>query len=123
MGGKKGGDMTIHWLRRERLCKSKNEGGLGIRDLMMFNKALLAKQEWRLTQDDHSLLGRVLKARYYPRGSFFSAQLDFALSYTSRSILEGGREMLRGGMVWIVGVGHDIRVWKDPWLWVELCQE
>lgn len=54
--GQKGDEKRIHWLRRERLCRPKGEGGLGIRDLKVFNKALLAKKGWRLMQDDQSQL-------------------------------------------------------------------
>jgi len=33
----------IAWVFWETICKSKNEGGLGVKDLRMFNIALLAK--------------------------------------------------------------------------------
>jgi len=36
--------------------RSKTAGGLGFRDLIMFNKALLVKQCWRLIQNLDSLI-------------------------------------------------------------------
>ena len=45
---------------------SKKEGGLGFRDFTLFNKALLAKQCWRLWAQPGSLVVRIMKAKYYP---------------------------------------------------------
>lgn len=76
----------------------------GIRDL-----TALAKQGWRL------MLAHMLNARYYPWGSFISAQLGYAPSYTWQSILEG-RELFLEGLMWVVGDGYTINIWSDPWL-------
>jgi hypothetical protein len=42
----------------------KNKGGLGFRDLGIFNDAMLAKQAWRLLEIPGSVCARVLLARY-----------------------------------------------------------
>ena len=57
------------------MCAPKEKGGLGFRDLKAYNLALLAKQGWRLQNNPHSLVYRVLKARYFPNIDFLHAEL------------------------------------------------
>ncbi|XP_024171388.1 uncharacterized protein LOC112177323 [Rosa chinensis] len=52
----------IHWKSWDKLCWSKNERDLGFREIQQFNKALVAKQGWRLLRGAESLVGRMLKA-------------------------------------------------------------
>jgi hypothetical protein len=54
---------------------AKNRGGVRFRDLTVFNKALLAKQCRRLSQFPKSLVGQIVKAKYYPRGTLLGAKL------------------------------------------------
>lgn len=72
------GDMSIsvlRWKNCSKLSLSKHSGGLGFRRIHEYNIALLAKQSWRLVSDPHSLVSKVLKSRYYPRGNFFNAKI------------------------------------------------
>ena len=48
-------ERKIHWLKWDKLCASKENGGIGFRNLHMFNTALLSKQCWRLLTNQQSL--------------------------------------------------------------------
>jgi hypothetical protein len=54
----------------KRLGKAKSKGGMDFRDLLCFNKALLAKQGWRLLTNLDSLAAKIIKAKYYANGIF-----------------------------------------------------
>ena len=62
--------MVIHWQRWERFCVRKEEGGLGFRDLRLFNLALLIKQGSNLLTKPQTLVARVFKEKYFPSGAF-----------------------------------------------------
>ena len=76
-----------HWLAWEKLTKSKGEGGMGFRDLGLFNQALLAKQAWRLLVFPDSLCAKVMKAKYYPHGHLIDMVFPQVTSLTWQGIM------------------------------------
>jgi hypothetical protein len=85
------------------------------KDLILFNQALLAKQAWCLIMYPDILCARVLRAKYYPRGNLLDTVAAGEASQTWRAI-EYGLELLKKGVVWRVGDGASIRIWRDNWL-------
>ena len=97
------------------MCKHKDQGGMGFKDLTMFNEAMLAKLAWRLLHDDNSLFYKVFEARIFPRGTILEAKDSSSASYAWKSILKGQEVILKGAQ-WRVGDGQQIRIWGDSWL-------
>jgi len=88
----------IYWMSWERTSKSKSAGGLGFRDLVLFNKALLAKQGWRIIQNLDSLISRILQAKYHPTSTFMEAKIGSRASFVWRSICNA-RDFLDQGLL------------------------
>ena len=112
--GKKGG-RGIHWKKWNTLCKRKDEGGLGFRDFVLFNQAMLGKQAWRLIENPSSLVAKVLSSRYFPNSNFLEAELGNYPSYSWRSIL-WGREVVQAGCITRIGDGKNTKILGDNWL-------
>ena len=80
-------EKKVAWMSWDRMCRPKEEGGLGFRDLKSFNLALLAKQGWRLQKNSSSLFSWVYKAKYFPNGDFVEAEVGKNASFAWRSIM------------------------------------
>ncbi|KAL5577239.1 hypothetical protein UlMin_018938 [Ulmus minor] len=113
-----GGDISkqkMHWCTWEQLCVHKKNGGMGFRDLRLFNKAILAKQAWRIHTQPSSLVARVLQGFYFTSSSFLQVKKSNAASFVWRSIL-WGHELFLQGARWKIGCGNDTYIYHDRWL-------
>lgn len=99
----------------QKLCRTKELGGLGFKDLEKFNQTLLVKQAAIIVNKPDSLLAQVLKQRYFKNNSFLDCGLGSRPSFAWRSILHG-RELLQQGMMTRIGNGADSKVWWDRWI-------
>jgi hypothetical protein len=113
--GMEDGRRKLHWRAWEWLSTPKSLGGLGFKDMSLFNKAMLGRQCWRLLTEPQSLCARVLKGRYFPNGDFWHADKPRTASYTWRSILFG-KELLRQGIHWGIGNGQSTQILSDRWI-------
>ncbi|KAA3483592.1 reverse transcriptase [Gossypium australe] len=83
------------------LCKPKGMGGLGIRDVWLFNLALLGRQVSRLINNKDSLCFKVLSSKYFSDGNIFKAKKVDKASFTWSSIAVVA-EALKDGFGWQV---------------------
>ncbi|XP_018806584.2 uncharacterized mitochondrial protein AtMg00310-like [Juglans regia] len=111
---KKGGK-GINWKCWNSLGTEKSMGGLGFHNLICFNRALLAKQEWRIIQEPSSLMAQIYKEKYFPTGHYVDAKLGYCPSQIWRSIWPV-MDLVKVEFVWRVGNGKSVKVWKDKWV-------
>ncbi|KAI4995951.1 hypothetical protein ZWY2020_040453 [Hordeum vulgare] len=104
-----------HWIGWDKLTKIKKEGGLGFREMHIFNLEMLARQGWRILKDRDTLCARVLKTRYYRDCSVLHVVAKPQMSHKWCSILKG-IELLKEGIVWRIGSRENVKVWEDPWI-------
>lgn len=113
-GSRKGERKTV-WVSWEVMTQPKFMGGMGFRDIELFNLALLARQAWRLLQEPTSLSARILKAVYYPTYSILEADLGNYPLQVWRSIVEC-RDTLKLGLIKRISTGENTDIWLDNWI-------
>jgi hypothetical protein len=113
--GIEAGKKKMHWKSWDWLSTPKNLGGMGFRDLVLFNQAMLGRQCWKLLTEPTYLCARVLKGRYFPQCDVWDAPLPRSSSFTWRSICFG-MQLVKQGARWSVGDGKRIKVLTDRWI-------
>jgi hypothetical protein len=113
--GSKDGKRKVAWVSWDVLIMPKYMGGLGFKDMELFNLALLAKQAWRILQAPQTLSARILKAVYFPHYDIMTAGLGTRPSQVWRAILEG-RDALKLGLIRRIGDGNTTSIWNENWL-------
>ncbi|CAB4310240.1 unnamed protein product [Prunus armeniaca] len=105
----------IHWVSWQKLCQFKKAGGMGFRDLLCFNLAMLTKIGWRILRNPNSLLARLLQEKYYVQSDFMHVVCGRKVSWGWKGILQG-RRILEAGLRWRIGNGENVCIQQDRWL-------
>jgi hypothetical protein len=113
--GAANGKRKMQWIPWDVLVKPKSYGGMGFRDMRLFNQALLAHQAMQLISYLNSLCAQVLKAKYFTEGNVLNMALASDASPTWRAI-EYGVELLKHGVINRIGDGQGTRIWRDNWI-------
>ena len=98
----------------DKMTESKKVGGMGFRNLIGFNLAMLAKIGYRVLAKPNSMLSIVLRDKYFPNSSFLEARQQKKSSWGWKCIILG-RQILHRGVRWRVGNGEKVTV-AEPWV-------
>ena len=59
----------------------KTQGGMGFKDLSVYNLSMLGKQGWKFLTEPITLASRIFKAKYFPNKSFLNTSIGHNPSY------------------------------------------
>ncbi|XP_039161303.1 uncharacterized mitochondrial protein AtMg00310-like [Eucalyptus grandis] len=79
----------IHWKSWNVMKMRKDNGGMGFKDLITFNKAMLGKQAWRMVDNPPTLWSQLFKGLYFPNSDFWHAREGQRSSWGWKSLLVG----------------------------------
>ena len=109
------GKKKMFWVSWEKITQPKGSGGLGLKDIQLFNTALLAKLPWRMLTNHNCLLSRVLIGKYCQNASLLRVEASKSISHGWRGIL-AVRDLLVEHLGKVIGNGSITKVWGESWI-------
>lgn len=79
----------------EDICQCKENGGPGIRDLYTVNKSLITQATWNIVTNKNSFLTSILKAKYFPNSTFWTATTTGPRYMFWSSIMQVKKELIQ----------------------------
>lgn len=104
------------------MCSEREEGGLGLKNLKVFNIALLGKWFWRLYTKNHSLWAKVISSKYgelntrVNRGERFSSNWLKDINCVESGVWDAKLHWFFENPRRKIGNGANTQFWAEPWL-------
>lgn len=112
--GKMTQERYLAYVSWERICRPLEEGGLGLKELPIFNDAILMKYLCKLASGTMALWAQVVRAKYIPRSLLWHTARTYQCSIFWRSLMNL-RSKLIPHLKWKVGDGRDCPAFGEPW--------
>ena len=102
------------------ICQSKDNGGLGIKDLETVNKSLIIQAAYNIATEKSPILTSVLKSKYFSNKSFWTANNKGPRSIFWSSIMQVKKE-LHNNVIFQIQAGNS-SIWSSPWcpIWEDI---
>ncbi|RVX14113.1 LINE-1 reverse transcriptase-like [Vitis vinifera] len=121
----KGGRITLggralvqkpHLVKWSIVCLDKRSGGLGVKNLGAFNRALLGKWVWRFANERKALWNQVIRGKYgEERGGWRSCEPREAYGFGLWKAISKMGHKVTPFVGFVVGDGEKVKFWKDKW--------
>jgi hypothetical protein len=111
-----GDETKLHLVNWHRVCTPIKAGGLGVRNVINFNQALLGKWIWRFSQEHNALWRSVIEVKYGSvRGGWCSLPVTRPYDVNVGKFIRRGWDNVAKYLHFEVGDGSHIRFWHDLW--------
>ncbi|KAL0386694.1 UNVERIFIED_CONTAM: LINE-1 retrotransposable element O protein [Sesamum latifolium] len=110
-GSATSGHAKVAWAQ---VCKTTEEGGLGIRSVLHMNQALMLKHVWRILQEDPRSIWVAWVLRHRLRHQTIWTYNSASTSWCWKKLIKIS-SLLKDGLVYEVGDGGKFRLWTDIW--------
>ncbi|RVW69835.1 putative ribonuclease H protein [Vitis vinifera] len=105
-----------HLVSWKVIYATKKDGGLGICNLAIFNKALLGKWLWRFANENESPWKQIISSKYdLQDGGWCSKGVRDRYGVGVWKAIRNGWESFRSHSRFIVGDDTRVKFWKDLW--------
>ncbi|KAL0445479.1 UNVERIFIED_CONTAM: hypothetical protein Slati_1675800 [Sesamum latifolium] len=106
-----GGYAKVAW---SHICRPKEEGGLGIRNVLALNRALMSRHLWRVITSDRNSIWVEWVTTIRLRSQSIWTVSDRVGSWSWRKLLRL-RPLLLPHIEYRIGNGELFSIWQDPW--------
>jgi exonuclease III len=114
--GGMGDEPKMHLVNWDQICRPLRAGGLGIRNVLKFNKALLGKWLWRYATESEALWYKIIKEKYEDQeGGWCSKEISGPFGVGLWKHIRRGWDKFAQYVRFEVGMGSKIRFWHDTW--------
>jgi hypothetical protein len=113
-----GDEVKFHLVNWHRICIPIKECGLGVRNVIQFNKVLLGKWMWRIVSKREALWRSVIKVKYGSvRGGWYSLPVvgSYGVCVCVWKYIRREWDTCSKFVRLKVGDGYHVRFWHDMW--------
>lgn len=112
--GKIENDRYMTFIAWHKICAEYEEGGLGVRDLKLFNQSLLIKIVWQLALQQDRLWVKVVRAKYCSREGLWGVSNRSNASPLWR-LIQDLKPFFEDSTLWSIGDGTRIKALNELW--------
>ena len=110
------GERRTHLIRWEVVTRSKQNGGLGLKNMQSMNKAFMAKLGWRVLDNKESLWGRVISSQYCKGAVEISRMVKKQSCSQAWEGITEVADLFKKGLRAKLYNGQSTLFWRDKWI-------